>query len=195
MTAGHDEGPGGGSHAGHGGAGVSMAAAATLHCLTGCAIGEIVGMMISAGAGLGNAASIVVAVALSFVFGYTLSSLPLLAAGLPVRAVLGLVLAADTLSIATMEAVDNTVEAVVPGALNAMLSDAIFWWSLLLSLVVAYAAAFPVNRWLLARGKGHAITHGAGAGARPRRIPVPATATLAVGLVALLLGGWLGAAG
>lgn len=171
----------------------SMAAAATLHCLTGCSIGEVGGMLISAATGLGNVASILLSLGLAFVFGYALSSLPLLAAGLPVRRVVLLVLAADSLSILTMEVVDNGFVALVPGALDAGLPDSLFWWSTMLSLVVAFGAAYPVNRWLLVRGQGHAITHGAQSepAAAPRRIPVPATATLAVGVVTFMLGGLL----
>lgn len=174
----------------------SMALAATLHCLTGCSIGEVAGMLIASGTGIGNVATIGISLALAFVFGYALSSLPLLAGGLPVRRVAGLVLAADTLSILTMEIVDNGFVALVPGALDAGLGDPLFWWSTLVSLLVAFAAAYPVNRWLFARGRGHAITHGAEApaGANRRAVPVPPTAVLAVGIATFMIGGLLAAA-
>jgi len=137
----------------------SMAASATLHCLTGCAIGEIAGLMIGTALGLSNGVTIVLAIGLAFLFGYTLSTLPLLKAGLGFLAALSVVFAADTLSIATMEVVDNGVMAIIPGAMNAGLVDPLFWLSMTVSLVAAFAAAFPVNRYLLSRGKGHALTH------------------------------------
>ena len=137
----------------------SMAASATLHCLTGCAIGEIAGLMIGMALGLGTGATIVLAVALSFFFGYMLSTLPLLKAGLGFFAAFSVVFAADTLSIATMEAVDNITMAVIPGAMNAGLTNPIFWLSMMLALAVAFVAAFPVNRYLLTKGKGHALVH------------------------------------
>lgn len=137
----------------------SMAASATLHCLTGCAIGEIAGLMIGTAIGLGTGATIILAVALSFVFGYMLSTLPLLKAGLGFFAALSVVFAADTLSIATMEVVDNITMAIIPGAMNAGLINPIFWLSMMLALAAAFAAAFPVNRYLLTKGKGHALTH------------------------------------
>jgi hypothetical protein len=173
-----------------------MAASATLHCLTGCAIGEIAGLVIGTAVGLGNGWTIVLSIGLAFVFGFTLSSLPLLRAGLAVGAALSVVVAADTLSIATMEVVDNLVMAVLPGAMDAGLVNVVFWVGMLVSLSVAFAAAYPVNRWLLARGKGHALTHeyhGASApttGAR-RFIPDVATSTLVAVLVAFVLGGLL----
>ena len=180
---------------GHAGAGVSaMAASATLHCLAGCAIGEVGGLMIGAGAGLGNAWTVVISIALAFVFGYTLSVLPLLAGGLAVGSAMRLVLAADTLSIATMELVDNLVVLVVPGAMSAGLSDALFWLSTLLSLVVAFFAAWPVNRILLQRGRGHALTHGYHEAAAPaegwrRLIPHIGTGALIAVILAFMLGG------
>ena len=137
-----------------------MALGATLHCLTGCAIGEIAGLMIGTAIGVGTGGTVVLAFALSFLFGYTLSTFPLLRFGLGVGAALGVVLAADTLSIATMEVVDNAVMAVIPGAMTAGLVNPVFWVSMMLSLAVAFLAAYPVNRYLLARGKGHALTHG-----------------------------------
>jgi Domain of unknown function (DUF4396) len=136
----------------------SMAASATLHCLTGCAIGEILGLMIGAAAGWSNPATIAVSIALAFVFGYGLSTLPLFRAGMGAGAALSLVLAADTLSIATMELTDNLVVVVFPGAMAAGLLDTVFWVSLAISLVAAFIVAFPVNRWLIDRGKGHALT-------------------------------------
>jgi hypothetical protein len=170
----------------------AMALAATLHCLTGCAIGEILGLMIGTAIGLGNVATIALAVALAFAFGYALSTLPLLRAGLGVGAALSVVLAADTLSIATMELVDNAVMAAIPGAMDAGLVNPVFWLSMMLALTVAFFAAWPVNRYLLARGKGHALTHGyhgaTPTGAR-RYIPALATSTLVAAITAFMLGG------
>ena len=135
------------------------AVSATLHCLTGCAIGEIMGLVIGEALGWSNVQTIVLAVALAFFFGYSLSILPLLKARIALDAALGVVLAADTLSIATMEVVDNTVMALVPGAMEAGLVNPLFWVSMSAALAVAFAAAFPVNRYLLMRGKGHALMH------------------------------------
>jgi len=135
------------------------AISATVHCLTGCAIGEILGMIISTAAGWGNTASIVVSIVLAFGFGYALTSLPLLRAGLPPRRVAGLALASDTASIATMEVVDNLFILIVPGAIAAGLDTALFWWSLAVGLAIAFVVAVPVNRALIARGKGHAVVH------------------------------------
>lgn len=171
-----------------------MAVAATLHCLTGCAIGEILGLVVGTALGLGNLSTIVIAIALAFVFGYTLSTLPLLRAGLGVGAALTVVLAADTLSIATMEAVDNLVVAVIPGAMDAGLVNPTFWLSMMLALTVAFFAAWPVNRFLLARGKGHALTHefhGATPTGARRYIPDLATPTLVAAITAFMLGGLL----
>jgi hypothetical protein len=139
-----------------------LAVSATLHCLTGCAIGEIAGMVIGTAFGLSNLATIVVSIALAFVFGYSLTSYPLLRAGLAIGAVVPIALASDTLSITTMEIVDNSIVAAVPGALDAGLGDLLFWGSLSFSLAVAGVVAVPVNRWLLARGKGHAVVHQSG---------------------------------
>lgn len=186
------------NHAGHAGQGsgglASMAASATLHCLTGCAIGEILGLMIGTAAGLGNGATIALSIALAFLFGYSLSSLPLLRGGLTLGAALRLVLAADTVSILTMEVVDNLVMAVIPGAMNAGLVNAIFWVGMSISLVAAFLAAYPVNRLLLARGKGHSLTHEHHGGSGPvtgarRFIPVLPTSVLAVAIGAFMLGG------
>jgi hypothetical protein len=132
---------------------------ATLHCLTGCAIGEILGMIIATAFALGNAPSIVLSIVLAFVFGYALTMQPLLRAGLPARRAGTLALAADTVSISVMELMDNLVLLVVPGALAAGLADGLFWASLAASLVVAFVVTVPVNRALIARGKGHALVH------------------------------------
>src|SRR4051812_12043823 len=136
-----------------------LALSATVHCLTGCAIGEVLGMILATWWGWGNAASIVLAVALAFLFGYGLTSLPLLRSGMSVRQVAPLAFASDTASITTMEIVDNLFILIVPGAIAAGLGDALFWWSLLVGLLIAGAVAYPVNRWLLARGRGHAVVH------------------------------------
>jgi hypothetical protein len=132
---------------------------ATLHCLTGCAIGEILGMIIATAFGLANAPSIVLSIALAFVFGYGLTMRPLLRAGIPTRSAGRVALAADTVSISVMELMDNVVLIVVPGALAAGLTDGLFWASLVASLVVAFVVTVPVNRALIARGKGHAVVH------------------------------------
>lgn len=137
-----------------------LAWSATLHCLTGCAAGEVLGLVIGTALGWGTPATIALAVGLAFLFGYAFTAVPLLRAGMAVRAVLALALAADTASITIMEIVDNGVMLLVPGAMEAGLGDALFWGSLALSLAVAAVAAFPVNRWLIARGRGHAVVHG-----------------------------------
>jgi hypothetical protein len=134
-----------------------MAASATLHCLVGCAIGEVLGLVIGAALGLDILWTITLAVTLAFLFGYTLSTLPLLRAGLGFFAALSIVFAADTLSIATMELVDNAVMLAIPGAMHAGLTNPLFWISMPVALAIAYAAAFPVNRYLLAKNKGHAL--------------------------------------
>ena len=136
-----------------------LAFMATVHCLSGCALGEILGMVLSTWWGFGNAASIVLSIVLAFAFGYTLTSLPLLRSGMSVREVAPLAFASDTASITTMEIVDNLFILIVPGAISAGLGDVLFWWSLLASLVIAGAVAYPVNRWLLKRGRGHAVVH------------------------------------
>jgi hypothetical protein len=137
-----------------------LAASATTHCLTGCAIGEVLGFIIGTALGWGDLETIVLAIALAFFFGYLLTSLPLLRSGLSLREVVPIALTADTVSIAIMEIVDNAVLLVYPGAMDAGLGDLLFWWSLALALAVAWVAAFPVNRWLIARGRGHAVVHG-----------------------------------
>ena len=132
---------------------------ATWHCLTGCAIGEILGMVLATAFGWSNAASIAVSIVLAFFFGYALTLGPVIGAGVPVRRALRLVVASDTVSIATMELVDNLFIFLVPGALAAGLTDGLFWWSLLVSLVIAFVLTVPVNRALIARGRGHAVMH------------------------------------
>ena len=136
-----------------------VALSATLHCLTGCAIGEVLGMVIGTAFGWGNWPTVAISVVLACAFGYSFTMVPLLRAGLAFGAAAPLALASDTLSIGVMEIVDNAVMLLVPGALDAGLSDLLFWASLAFSLVVAFWAAFPVNRWLIARGRGHAVVH------------------------------------
>lgn len=136
-----------------------VAFSATAHCLTGCAIGEVLGMVIGTALGWSNVATIALAVALAFLFGYSLTMLPLLRSGMALAAVLPLAFASDTLSIAVMEIVDNLVMVAVPGAMEAGPTSLLFWGSLALALAVAFVAAFPVNRYLIARGKGHAVVH------------------------------------
>ncbi|WP_435768837.1 DUF4396 domain-containing protein [Nocardioides sp. SYSU DS0651] len=137
----------------------AIAASATLHCLTGCAIGEILGLMIGTAIGLSAGATIALAVGLAFLFGYLLSSLPLLREGMRLGQALRLVLAADTISIVVMEVVDNSVMAAVPGAMDAGLVSPVFWIAMIVALSAAFVAAFPVNRYLIERGKGHALHH------------------------------------
>src|SRR5512141_2155322 len=147
------------THAARGGS-WSMAARATLHCLTGCAIGEILGLVIGTALGLSTGATIVLAIALAFVFGYALTITPVLRSGVALKAAVAVTLAADTVSINVMELVDNGVMLVVPGAMDAGLGTTLFWGSLAVSLAVAFVLTVPVNRWLIARGKGHAVVHG-----------------------------------
>ena len=132
---------------------------ATLHCLTGCSIGEVLGMVIGSAFGWGNFATIVLAIVLAFFFGYGLTMLPLLRSGMALGAVLPLAFASDTLSITVMEIVDNLIIVVIPGAMDAGLGSLLFWGSLAFALAVAFVAAFPVNRYLISRGKGHAVVH------------------------------------
>lgn len=136
-----------------------LAFSATAHCLTGCAIGEVLGMVIGTSLGWGNFATIALAVVLAFFFGYSLTMVPLLRSGLALAAVLPLAFAADTLSITIMEIVDNLVMLVIPGAMEAGLTSLLFWGSLAFALAVAFVAAFPANRWLISRGRGHAVVH------------------------------------
>jgi hypothetical protein len=134
-----------------------MAFSATIHCLTGCALGEIIGLVIGTAIGLPDAATIALAVGLAFLFGYILSLLPLIKSGIGLKAALPLVLAADTLSIAVMEIVDNTVIVLIPGAMSAGLVNPLFWLSMSLALTAAFLAAYPLNRYLLTKNKGHAL--------------------------------------
>ena len=137
----------------------AVALSATVHCLTGCAIGEVLGMVIGSAAGWSAGATVALSVALAFLFGYSLTSLPLLRSGLALSAVVPLALASDTISIAIMEVVDNAIMLLIPGAMDAGPGDPGFWAALAAALLIAGAAAFPVNRWLIARGKGHAVVH------------------------------------
>lgn len=185
AQAGHD-----GHGAGHGHDMSGMAVGATLHCLTGCSIGEIIGLLVGTAAGWANLPTTVLSIVLAFIFGYSLSALPLVRGGIALSAALGLVLAADTLSIVTMEIVDNLVMLVIPGAMNAGLLNPIFWVSMAIALTVAFFVAWPVNRALLRRGKGHAVTHHAlGEGATMDNRP------LVIGISAFLLGGFIASIG
>ncbi|HWI22145.1 MAG TPA: DUF4396 domain-containing protein [Baekduia sp.] len=143
-------------------ASLAMGASATLHCLTGCAIGEVAGMAIGTALGFSNLGTIVLSIALAFVFGYSLTSLPLLRAGLALSVVVPIALASDTFSIATMEIVDNLIMVVVPGAMEAGLDSLLFWGALSFALAVAGVIALPVNMWLINRGKGHTAVHETG---------------------------------
>src|SRR3954471_11817196 len=165
-----------------------MAASATLHCLTGCAIGEVAGVVIGTALGLANGPTIALGILLAFVFGYSLTSLPLLRAGLVLAVVVPIALASDTLSIATMELVDNAIVVAVPGAMDAGLGSTLFWGSLAFSLVVAGAVAVPVNRWLIARGRGHAVVHETGihGGPSPRVVGAVAAVAFVFGASVLL---------
>jgi hypothetical protein len=190
--ANHDVGRG---HEGHNMGGLNrMALSATLHCLTGCAIGEIAGLLIGTAIGLSTSWTITLAIGLAFLFGYTLSTFPLVKAGLSLGAAFAVVFAADTLSIATMEVVDNAVMAVIPGAMAAGLVNWVFWVSMMFALSVAFLVAYPVNRYLLAHGKGHALTHayhgdiGPVTGVR-RYIPNLSSTTLVAVIIAFMLGG------
>jgi hypothetical protein len=156
----------------------ALAVRATLHCLTGCAAGEILGMIMATALGLGNAATIAISILLAFLFGYGLTVRPVVRAGVPFRRAVGLAFASDTVSITTMELVDNAFILLVPGAFAAGLADGLFWWSLLVSLVIAFALTVPVNRRLIGRGRGHAIVHelhaherGETGTGRERRVP------------------------
>ncbi|WP_336696599.1 DUF4396 domain-containing protein [Curtobacterium sp. USHLN213] len=147
-------------HDGGNGASWSMAAQATLHCLTGCAIGEVLGMVIGTAAGFHNAGTVVLSIALAFIFGYALTMRGVIKSGLSLGAAFKVALAADTVSIAVMELIDNSVIVAIPGAMDAGLGDWLFWGSLLLSLAIAFVATTPVNRWMISRGLGHAVVHG-----------------------------------
>jgi hypothetical protein len=136
-----------------------LAFTATVHCLTGCAIGEVMGMVIGTALNWRNLPTVVLSVVLAFFFGYALTVRPLLRAGITTGTVLRLAFASDTASIAIMEVVDNALMLVIPGALKASLDSGLFWGSLALSLLLAASAAFPVNRWLISQGRGHAVVH------------------------------------
>jgi hypothetical protein len=136
-----------------------IALSATVHCLTGCAIGEVLGMVIGTASGLDNASTIALAVVLAFAFGYALTMIPLIRSGLAFGPVLRLALAADTISITIMEIVDNAIMLIIPGAMDAALNSLLFWGSLAVALVIAGTVAYPVNRWRIARGRGHAVVH------------------------------------
>lgn len=136
-----------------------LALSATAHCLTGCAIGEVLGMVIGTGLGWSNASTIGLSVILAFAFGYGLTILPILRSGLAFGPAASLALASDTASIAVMELVDNLIMLLIPGAMDAGPASLLFWGSLTFSLLVAGALAFPINRWLIARGRGHAVVH------------------------------------
>ena len=155
---GHQQAP---KHAHHGAStgSWSQAASATLHCLTGCAIGEVLGMVIGSALGWGSVATVVLSVALAFVFGYSLTLRPVLRAGLPLAAALGVAFASDTVSISVMELVDNAFVVAIPGAMQAGLASALFWATLAASLAIAFVVTVPVNRWLISRGRGHAVMH------------------------------------
>ncbi|MFE5854898.1 DUF4396 domain-containing protein [Streptomyces sp. NPDC056500] len=154
--SGHD------SHTGHGaegGVSWSMAARATLHCLIGCAIGEVLGMVIGTALGWHNVPTMALAIFLAFIFGYSFTMITILRAGLSFRAAVKVALAADTLSILVMEITDNSVLALWPGAMHAQLSDGLFWYALAIAFAVAFLITTPVNKWLIGRGKGHAVMH------------------------------------
>ena len=138
-----------------------LAARATTHCLIGCGIGEVLGVVIGTALGWSNFATILLAIGLAFVFGYSLTIWPLVASGMALRVAMRTALVADTISIATMELVDNAILLVIPGAMAASIATPLFWGSLALSLAIAWVVTFPVNRWLIARGRGHAVVHGA----------------------------------
>jgi hypothetical protein len=171
-----------------GGALTRMAVDATLHCLTGCAIGEVAGMVIGTAAGLANGATVVLSIALAFVFGYSLTSLPLLRGGFALAAVVPIALASDTFSIGTMEIVDNAIVVAIPGALAAGLDSLLFWGSLAFSLAVAGAAAMPVNRFLIGRGRGHCAVHETGihGGPSPRAVGAVAAVAFVFGAAVLI---------
>jgi hypothetical protein len=167
----------------------AVALSATLHCLTGCAIGEVVGMVVGTALGFSNWGTVFLSVALAFLFGYSLTSLPLLRAGLALSAVVPIALATDTSSIALMEIVDNAIMLVIPGAMEAGAGDVLFWGSLSFALVVAGVVAFPLNRWLITRGRGHAVLHNSGHHPNfpTRAVAVFAAAAFAFGATVLVV--------
>ena len=136
-----------------------LALSATLHCLTGCGIGEVLGLVIGTSLGWGTVATIALAVVLAFFFGYAMTLRPLLRSGMPIGRAMRVALAADTVSITVMEIIDNAVILIIPGAMSAGLSSWVFWASLAFALIVAAIVVFPVNRWMIARGRGHAVVH------------------------------------
>ena len=174
----------------------TVALSATLHCLTGCAIGEVLGMVIGTALGFSEWATVGLAVTLAFLFGYGLTSLPLLRAGFPLKAVVPIALASDTLSIAVMEVIDNGIMLAIPGAMEAGVGSVLFWGSLSFALVIAGAVALPLNRWLIARGKGHAVIHATGihGGPSPRLVGAIAAVAFVFGS-GVLLAEVFGAAG
>jgi hypothetical protein len=157
----------------------AVALSATLHCLTGCAIGEVLGMVIGTALGFSEWGTVALAVGLAFLFGYSLTSLPLLRAGLALSAVVPIALATDTFSIAVMEIVDNALMLSIPGAMESGVGDILFWGALSFALVVAGVVAYPVNRWLITRGKGHAVLHNSG---HHPNFPTRIVATVAVAM-------------
>jgi hypothetical protein len=165
-----------------------VALSATLHCLTGCAIGEVLGVVIGTALGFSDPATIALAIVLAFLFGYALTSLPLLRAGFAFAAVVPIALASDTASIAVMEIVDNAILVVIPGAMEAGVGDVLFWGSLSIALVVAGLFALPLNRWLIARGKGHAVVHETGihGGPSPRLVGAIAVVAAVFGTAVLV---------
>lgn len=167
------------NHAGHG----NMALSATLHCLTGCAIGEMLGMIIGMSLGFSTGTTIALSITLAFVFGYALSMKPLLQNGIALKRALKLVLIADTLSIASMEAAENIIMLVIPGAMDSGIANPVFWISMVVAFLVGFAVAYPVNKALLNKGKGHAITHEAIGHHEMDNKP------LVFGLTAFMLGG------
>ena len=178
----HHEMPAGGS------ALTGVAISATLHCLTGCAIGEVAGMAIGTAAGFANGTTVALSIVLAFAFGYALTSLPLLRAGFALAAALAIALASDTLSSLTREIVDNLIIVTIPGAMDAGLGDLLFWGSLSFALAVAFVFAVPVNRYLIGRGKGHAAVHETGVhGGPPVKLVGVITAVAAVFGITVLL--------
>ncbi len=170
----------------------SVAFSATLHCLTGCALGEVTGMIIGTALGFSNLGTILLAVALAFLFGYTLTSLPMLRAGMALSVVVPIALATDTFSIAVMEIVDNAIMLTIPGAMHAGVGDLLFWGALSVALVVAGAFAYPVNRWLITKGRGHAVLHETGIHGGPpiRVVGWVAAAALVFGTTVLIAEGF-----